>query len=61
MMGNFMKITPAAAVNILTYFADEIAKGVEPVFTSIGTIRKRSTRGRNLFARKRYQEDKAST
>jgi hypothetical protein len=31
-MGNFMKITPAAAVNILTYFADEIAKGVEPVF-----------------------------
>jgi Fe-S oxidoreductase len=32
--GNLMKITPAAAVNILTYFADEIAneKGVEPVF-----------------------------
>ncbi len=30
--GNLMKITPATAVNILTYFADEIAKGVEPVF-----------------------------
>ena len=32
--GNLMKITPVAAVNILTYFADEIAseKGVEPVF-----------------------------
>ncbi len=38
--GNLMKITSAAAVNILTYFADEIARAWSPCFTSIGTIRK---------------------
>jgi Fe-S oxidoreductase len=38
--GNLMKITPAAVVNILTYFADEIARAWSLCFTSIGTIRK---------------------